>query len=121
MRPNESWRRWSISAATPRMACHTGEVAMYEAPLEAFKDVPKAESCRLMDVDRVAIITRESSPPQEILAVSGTTPSRTMAVDRVPRVYLQPPDSWGIAGIGVCLELVSQRQRLTPRVSGSAA
>ena len=50
---------------------------MAREELRELRELPKCESHRLLDFERVEILTLESFPPQFILAVSGTNHNRT--------------------------------------------
>lgn len=67
-----------------------------------FKDLPVAESCRLIDFEEIEILILESFPPQYVLVVKGTKPYLNMTVQLVPLVYVRQPEYWGIEVVG-CL------------------
>jgi hypothetical protein len=75
---------------------------MNEEQLQAYTNLPPAESCRLIDFDRVEIVVLESFPPQHVLTVTGTKPFLNMEVDLVPLVFVRQPEYWGIEVVG-CL------------------
>ncbi len=75
---------------------------MNEEQLQAYTNLPPAESCRLIDFDRVEIAVLESFPPQHVLTVTGTKPFLNMEVDLVPLVFVRQPEYWGIEVVG-CL------------------
>jgi hypothetical protein len=75
---------------------------MNEEQLQAYTNLPPAESCRLIDFDRAEIAVLESFPPQHVLTVTGTKPFLNMEVDLVPLVFIRQPEYWGIEVVG-CL------------------
>jgi hypothetical protein len=75
---------------------------MSEEQLEAFKSLPVAETCRLIDFEGVNIAVFDSMPPQIFLTVAGMKPYANMIVNLVPRVYIRQPEYWGIELVG-CL------------------
>jgi hypothetical protein len=69
--------------------------------LPDFNDLPKADSCRLIDFDRAKVLALETTdPPQYFLVVLGTKPFPNMEVRLVPRKYVQQPEYWGIEVVG---------------------
>jgi hypothetical protein len=70
-----------------------------EQPRE-ITDLPTSETHRLIDFDRVDILTLRSLPPQFILHVSGTKPYWNMDVRLVPLTYIRRPEYWGIEVVG---------------------
>ena len=63
-------------------------------------ELPAPASSRLIDFDRVEVVTLESFPPQFVLVVSGTKPFLNMDVSLVPLVYVRQPEYWGIEVVG---------------------
>lgn len=68
--------------------------------LKPFTNLPPATSARRIDFERAELHILESFPPQYILAVSGTKPYLSMAVDLVPVVYVRQPEFWEIEVVG---------------------
>jgi len=66
-----------------------------------FHDLPKAESCRRIDFDRIEI-AHGLVKGSWILIVSGTKPYINMRVELMPLIYVQQPEYWGIEVVG-CL------------------
>lgn len=66
-----------------------------------FTDLPKTESCRLIDFEKVEIQC-DSATKKCTLIVSGIAPCVNMRVDLIPRVYITQPEYWGIEVVG-CL------------------
>jgi hypothetical protein len=66
-----------------------------------FKDLPPAETCRLIDFDEVEIRPGVVAGTY-ILIVSGIKLWINMKVDLIPLVYVLQPDYWGIEVVG-CL------------------
>jgi hypothetical protein len=75
---------------------------MNEEQLQAYTNLPPAESCRLIDFDRAEIVVLESFLPQHVLTVTGTKPFLNMEVDLVPLVFVRQPEYRGIEVVG-CL------------------
>lgn len=73
---------------------------MASEELQELRELPRCESQRLIDFERVEILTLESFPPQFILAVSGTKPIFNIDVSLVPLTYLRRPEYWGIKVVG---------------------
>jgi hypothetical protein len=67
---------------------------------QRLQDLPQPVSTRLIDFERVEILTLESFPPQHILVVSGRTPYWNMKVALSPLTYIQQPEYWGIEVLG---------------------
>lgn len=63
-------------------------------------DLPVPTSSRLIDFERVAIITLESFPPQSVLVVSGVKAAANVEVLLNPLVYVRQPEYWGIEVVG---------------------
>jgi hypothetical protein len=63
-------------------------------------ELPAPASSRLIDFDRVEVLTLESFPPQFVLVVSGTKPFLNMEVSLVPLIFVRQPDYWGIEVVG---------------------
>jgi len=76
--------------------------------MSEFKDLPQAESCRLIDFVEVKIKTCKKEegekciPPRYYLVVRGTKRWVNMDVRLVPVVYIQQPEYWLIEVVG-CL------------------
>jgi hypothetical protein len=66
-----------------------------------FLELPKTESCRLIDFEKVEIRPGFVSKTW-ILIVSGTKPYVNMEVELQARLYIRRPEYWGIEVIG-CL------------------
>jgi hypothetical protein len=75
---------------------------MNEGAIEAFENLPKAGSYRLIDFEQAEVVTLESFPPQYVLVVRGMKPYLNMRVNLVPLVYVRQPEYWGIEVVG-CL------------------
>ncbi len=73
---------------------------MNEEQIEGYGKLPKASSSRLIDFERVEIVTLESFPPQYVLVVRGTKPYLNMRVELAPLVYIRQPEYWGIEVVG---------------------
>lgn len=63
-------------------------------------ELPVPASSRLIDFDRVEVLTLESFPPQFVLVVSGTKPFLNMEVSLVPLIFVRQPEYWGIEVVG---------------------
>ncbi len=63
-------------------------------------ELPAPASSRLIDFERVEIVTLESFPPQLVLVVSGTKPYFNMEVTLAPLMYVRQPEYWGIEVVG---------------------
>ncbi|MDP8908093.1 MAG: hypothetical protein M3N47_03035 [Chloroflexota bacterium] len=63
-------------------------------------ELPAPASSRLIDFDRVHVITLESFPPQFVVVVSGTKPFLNMEVSLVPLIFVRQPEYWGIELVG---------------------
>jgi len=72
---------------------------MYTDPAPML-ELPAPQSSRLIDFERVKIITLESFPPQLVLVVAGTKPYLNMEVTLQPLVYIRQPEYWGIEVVG---------------------
>lgn len=68
--------------------------------MRTYADLPRAESVRLVDFERVEILTLESFPPQFVLSVTGTKPYSNMEVELIPLVFVRQPEYWGIEVVG---------------------
>lgn len=73
---------------------------MSEKQMRPYADLPRAESVRLVDFERVEILTLESFPPQFVLSVTGTKPYSNMEVELIPLVFVRQPEYWGIEVVG---------------------
>lgn len=73
---------------------------MSEKQMRTYADLPRAESVRLVDFERVEILTLESFPPQFVLNVTGTKPYSNMEVELIPLVFVRQPEYWGIEVVG---------------------
>lgn len=73
---------------------------MERAQAQELGKLPRCESHRLIDFERMDILTLETHPPQFVLAVSGTKPYRNMDVRLVPLVYIRQPEYWSIEVVG---------------------
>ena len=69
---------------------------MIEEQMKAYASLPQAESSRLIDFERVELVTLESFPPQFVVSVAGTKPYLNMEVELVPRVHIRRPEYWEI-------------------------
>jgi hypothetical protein len=78
----------------------TAEEADSREQLREWTDLPKSETRRLIDFNRVDILTLESVPPRFILHVSGTKPYQNIDVRLVPLTYISRPEYWGIEVVG---------------------
>jgi len=74
--------------------------AVNEEQLRVHQDLPTADSQRLIDFERVQILTLESFPPQFVLRVTGTKPFLNMEVQLEPLVFIRQPEFWGIEVVG---------------------
>jgi hypothetical protein len=73
--------------------------------LEQFEQLPRAESCRLIDFDqfelvRLHVFVRPGDPPPFELHVSGKKPFPGLEIALAPRVHLQQPQFWSIEVVG---------------------
>jgi Subtilisin inhibitor-like len=73
---------------------------MADAQLVALRELPPAQSSKLIDFEEAEIVTLESFPPQYVLVVKGTAPVFNMRVDLVPLIYIRQPEYWGIEVVG---------------------
>lgn len=68
--------------------------------MRAYAELPQAVSVRLVDFERVEILTLESFPPQFVLNGTGTKPYSNMEVELVPLIFVRQPEYWGIEVVG---------------------
>ena len=61
---------------------------------------PAPTSSRLIDFERVEIITLESFPPESVLVVSGVKAAANVEVSLNPLAYVRQPEYWGIEVVG---------------------
>ncbi|MDQ4134176.1 MAG: subtilase-type protease inhibitor [Actinomycetota bacterium] len=75
---------------------------MKDVQLNALRELPPSEACRLIDFEQAEIVTLESFPAQYVLAVKGTAPVFNLRVELLPLTYVRQPEYWGIEVVG-CL------------------
>lgn len=73
---------------------------MESAQAQELAKLPRCTSQRLIDFERIDILSLETHPARYVLTVSGTKPYRNMDVRLVPLVYVRQPEYWGIEVVG---------------------